>query len=959
MSVLENLHKFLDSKSHEDRLQEKTKSAIVLLQTLPCARAAVLEQIGEVFHDAAHKYIIEVENQMLLGQSGFTETSTPESDSLIKEIQKILFGFIEYNHDAWAPQIARWSINLVGEICSQYGVLRAFSNLKIDERLQLWMNCPACRTLMEISVTCFGYIIEDSPDVCVDILLDTAAKSSPFFDWAITHMCCCFLDVIPYGILSHALVAFSMQAKNAEIVINCVTRVYDFLLNQHGKVLQNAVLDLFKDSVSAESVEVGSNQEHIDKCTLPFLLHLALQAPRLVEQISEKVTDLLDMKTIVALSEQANKREAILQRGLLSRVLDILKNVGNSTFKVLMFLINCSCFNDENSSQDEAKFYAERKRICGTLLEMLLLQLHENVQNWLVQKKTGKEELTEDSLLDSPFLRGLEKHVKNLCYELLQSKSELRAKLIIRVLSLLTLRGGVKISADAFKILLTKATSKESLSHILALQCELEVYNDKILEQSLSSFARDLCASDSHLSIHQIENILKNCITIIHQESYKLEPERMKLKHCLHKDWSIFTSLTYFGNFNVVKKVIQLLNLLPWPDNNPLPDIFKSCQNLATAYFKMLHMVAKNLEQNDTMETLNTCESLLLTVVRENSIAQNTVIRLILDSLLEDDNISLIACHSPDIDDENDHLQSEPKVQLLERNNAPDVVSRIPVNKSSVIYIGSLNKNKRKIKDDENSDVLSSSGYIKQTLLSMIDSLLSIKYCNKEKQGADCQMEVDPPPSTFADAWISRMHNDACKPSYIFLANLLSEIVCPDVIPTLPWPDEELLKYTIERDIKIKKKLEANPFLWDLLFLISNERPALCHCIVLIQSLFATCMMYWDLDRKLTVKASREQLDSTYKVLLLIKQAGWVPEPWCNAGIIIEFIKPDELYQLLSGIWRFCKDLSITPQLFGDKNPSIVFTNDHAENLRRLFRDIFMRNMATLGIFYQKFFYPD
>lgn len=81
----------------------------------------------------------------------------------------------------------------------------------------------------------------------------------------------------------------------------------------------------------------------------------------------------------------------------------------------------------------------------------------------------------------------------------------------------------------------------------------------------------------------------------------------------------------------------------------------------------------------------------------------------------------------------------------------------------------------------------------------MIDSLLSIKYCNKEKQGADCQMEVDPPPSTFADAWISRMHNDACKPSYIFLANLLSEIVCPDVIPTLPWPDEELLKYTIER----------------------------------------------------------------------------------------------------------------------------------------------------------------
>lgn len=42
---------------------------------------------------------------------------------------------------------------------------------------------------------------------------------------------------------------------------------------------------------------------------------------------------------------------------LLSRVLDILKNVGNSTFKVLMFLINCSCFNDENLSQGLHLFF--------------------------------------------------------------------------------------------------------------------------------------------------------------------------------------------------------------------------------------------------------------------------------------------------------------------------------------------------------------------------------------------------------------------------------------------------------------------------------------------------------------------------------------------------------------------------------------------------------------------------
>ena len=44
---------------------------------------------------------------------------------------------------------------------------------------------------------------------------------------------------------------------------------------------------------------IGSDQEHIDKCTLPFLLHLALQAPRLVDQISEKVTDLRKLLSLL------------------------------------------------------------------------------------------------------------------------------------------------------------------------------------------------------------------------------------------------------------------------------------------------------------------------------------------------------------------------------------------------------------------------------------------------------------------------------------------------------------------------------------------------------------------------------------------------------------------------------------------------------------------------------------
>ena len=42
---------------------------------------------------------------------------------------------------------------------------------------------------------------------------------------------------------------------------------------------------------------------------------------------------------------------------------------------------------------------------------------------------------------------------------------------------------------------------------------------------------------------------------------------------------------------------------------------------------------------------------------------------------------------------------------------------------------------------------------------------------------------------------------------------------------------------------------------------------------------------------------------------------------------------------------------------FSLSNPYYIL--DHHESLRRLFRNIFVRNMATLGVFYKQFFYPD
>ena len=77
---------------------------------------------------------------------------------------------------------------------------------------------------------------------------------------------------------------------------------------------------------------------------------------------------------------------------------------------------------------------------------------------------------------------------------------------------------------------------------------------------------------------------------------------RMKLKDCLTTEWTKFTSLTYFESYPVLKQSIILLDLLPLPPHSSLSDIFQSCRNLTTAYFKLLHMISKQPEDDGVFD---------------------------------------------------------------------------------------------------------------------------------------------------------------------------------------------------------------------------------------------------------------------------------------------------------------------------------------------------------------------
>ena len=61
------LSKQSDEKDRITTLEERTSYAITLLQSLPCARYAVLKKLEEVFFDEAQQYIVSLERQHLEG----------------------------------------------------------------------------------------------------------------------------------------------------------------------------------------------------------------------------------------------------------------------------------------------------------------------------------------------------------------------------------------------------------------------------------------------------------------------------------------------------------------------------------------------------------------------------------------------------------------------------------------------------------------------------------------------------------------------------------------------------------------------------------------------------------------------------------------------------------------------------------------------------------------------------
>ncbi|NXG17050.1 INT5 protein, partial [Grallaria varia] len=439
------------------------RCALRLLRCLPPARHAALHHLRALFDEQVCAHLLQREGPPGAPKGG-------AGAEVVQEVRRLLSELVGANPKAWAPGVAAWASELMGQLSSKYagrpGVPPAAN---LNELLQLWMACPATRALMDIYTQCLSAMVGGCPDACVDALLDTSVQHSPHFDWVVAHIGSSFPGTIISRVLSCGLKDFCAHgappgdpsqfaagpagADKRVPKIASVVGILGHLASRHAGSIKQELLRMFHESL-------GSGREQ-HKATVPFLLQLALMSPPLLGAVSAELVDSLKPPVL----NQLHQHFSALPRDELEHVVGVVVHLISQTsagaFRILQFLVGTAMPASVITAPGPPLHDGVREG-CDRLVQLLLLNLQKLVHG------RGAAALAECPPRPVPFLEALRPHVRELCVETLRLERK-RFLWQHQLLGLLAVYSAPHGAAEALFFLLALAKTPEELA--LAPRC--------------------------------------------------------------------------------------------------------------------------------------------------------------------------------------------------------------------------------------------------------------------------------------------------------------------------------------------------------------------------------------------------------------------------------------------------------------------------------------------------------
>ncbi|RZF35755.1 hypothetical protein LSTR_LSTR012053 [Laodelphax striatellus] len=383
---------------------ELTRRALSLLKTFPTSRDFVLEYFCSIFCSAVDNHI---NAQAIKAVTSKDEETVPSDEVVISEIHSVLCNFVSYNPEAWAPTISS---------CKYSKQVFAQTNGGLNEGMQLWMSCPATRTLIDINTQCLSCLMHSNTDACISALLDTSVRHSPHFDWVVAHVGSCFPHTVITRVLSCGLRDFAFNGdQSCTAKLNSVVGILGHLAGSHFADIRKALLELFQWSmkVNEDSMHMDTELMKEQSATVPYLLKLAALSPTLLRALSADVLQSLNSDVLDDLAQNKGKLWLNFfesEQILLDLVVHLMLNSEEGSDHLITLLLQSS--EHPNHKVQSTSLY---------LLELLILEA---------------DQLIRIKRASVAFLNCVQKKL-SLLQQLLLSKQPLHLRTAVRLLTLL------------------------------------------------------------------------------------------------------------------------------------------------------------------------------------------------------------------------------------------------------------------------------------------------------------------------------------------------------------------------------------------------------------------------------------------------------------------------------------------------------------------------------------------
>lgn len=909
--------------------------ALSLLKTLPASREAVLEYFCFLFDEVVRHYIENVEVAAQKGSKDHEVTLSAQEEAAIAEVHNVLCDFVSNSPEAWAPIISKWSLQLLGELSSRYASRAAHSGI-LSESLQLWMSCRATRSLIDITTQCLSCLMNYDTESCINALLDTCVAHSPHFDWVVAHVGSCFPRTVMTRVLSCGLKDFCSNQQGPKAPkLNSVVQILGYLAGSHSTDMRRALLQLFQWSLEKSKVSdaVTTHQQY---STVPFLLQLASMSSTLLRSLSMDVLHTLTPKILSQLAEQS--ADWLAYYGGREAFQDLLVHLvlgcpsGGPT--ILALLLDCASPSTPKlmpTTPEEIVVQTNGQEFLELLLQELSLLLHRVDGN-------------------IPFLSSLRQDLKTVL-PLLLSPLRLRVQSALRLIGFMGLQSP-SVFPNAIAYILTNAKTEDHLSVVAKLlenqasasgnfrksnRTGLSLEHSNILQLGLE---QALHKKDDGLSIR---DLWKNLTTLLRWErSGKLKNHSQPVLKAIYS--SIGTACSSLGSSvkpDVAHAVAEtlVLALVQEPGEKPTsvtPPIIQDALRLAHSTVSYFFMCVE-IDDSRGFEGCQVACKLLSRLSLRSSAARSLALRTLLELALFHGPTHLFGAN--DLLNEEFFSAEESDIRLMDENLKQGLSWVLAQRHSSVFHAGVIGTGLRTLNKKNTTPI----SLVQRNTQLFLDAVRS---CCVSSAILDPTAMEPGMPTLSLDTVIS-------------VSLLLVELISPDVMYNgLPWPDEDGCKATVERDCYIRRKLEQGPILWELLWFIGLQRPALCYCSVILRAVTATLIAQWG---SCSHHRDPSLLPTTVRLLSLLALGQLLPSPLSSLRDVVPHIKPPEVVQVLRDcVWNYMRDHVPAPDLFSRDTHGNMWRDSTQEppgpQYTETMRLIMLANIDSLGELFAQLF---